>query len=63
MMDSQQTSIDNQEQHYRSYIIANPEWELADVYVDRGISGTEAESREALQGCLMTLETAKSTTS
>ena len=63
MMESQQTSIDNQEQHYRSYIIANPEWELADVYVDRGISGTEAESREALQGCLMTLETAKSTTS
>lgn len=52
MMESQQTSIDNQEQHYRAFIRSNPKWELADVYVDRGISGTEAENRDALQRLL-----------
>ena len=52
MMESQQTSIDNQESHYRACITANPEWVLVDVYVDTGISGTEAENRDALQRLL-----------
>ena len=52
MMESQQTSIDNQESHYRACITANPEWVLVDVYVDTGISGTEADNRDALQRLL-----------
>ena len=44
-MDEQQSSFDGQIKHYKELIKSNPEWELADIYADEGISGTSAEKR------------------
>ena len=43
--DDQQTSFEGQVKHYTELIEANPEWELAGIYADDGISGTSAEKR------------------
>ena len=42
-------SCENQVSYYRSYIEQNPEYELAGIYVDEGISGTNAKRRKAFQ--------------
>lgn len=44
--DEQATSYEAQIQHYTEYISRNPEWELAGVYADDGISGTNTKKRE-----------------
>ena len=43
--DEQETSYEAQVTHYTNYISANPEWELAGVFADEGISGTQAKTR------------------
>ena len=43
--DEQQTSFEGQVKHYTELIEANPDWELADIYADEGITGTSAEKR------------------
>lgn len=35
----QESSLENQEQHYREMITANPMYEFAGIYSDQGISG------------------------
>jgi DNA invertase Pin-like site-specific DNA recombinase len=32
-------------EHYTTYIQANPEWELAGIFADEGISGTNTKKR------------------
>ncbi|WP_445661710.1 recombinase family protein [Bacillus sp. FSL K6-3221] len=44
--DEQATSYEVQVEHYTSYIQNNPEWELAGIYADDGISGTNTKKRE-----------------
>ena len=44
--DEQATSYEVQIEHYTSYIQANPEWTLAGVYADDGITGTNTKMRE-----------------
>ena len=51
-LDSQETSIENQCDHYRSFIEANPAWELAGIYAESGVSGTKADTRPELQKLL-----------
>ena len=51
-MDEQETSIENQREHYAAYIRSNPDWELADIYWEQGVSGTKAETRPELQRLL-----------
>jgi DNA invertase Pin-like site-specific DNA recombinase len=41
-------SLDTQIKHYESYIKANPDWDLAGVYYDEGITGTKKEKRPEL---------------
>ena len=41
-----------QMEHYQRMITANENWTLADVYADRGISGTSAEKRTDFQRML-----------
>lgn len=43
--EDQQTSFEGQVKHYTELIEAKPEWELAGIYADDGISGTSAEKR------------------
>ncbi len=44
--DEQATSYDLQIEHYTDYIKKNPSWELAGIYADDGISGTNTKKRE-----------------
>ncbi|MFP3156540.1 recombinase family protein [Lachnospiraceae bacterium ZAX-1] len=43
--DEQSTSYEAQIEHYTAYINANKDWELAGIYADDGISGTNTKKR------------------
>lgn len=43
----QVNSLENQKKYFRDYIRRNPLWELSQVYVDEGISGTSTKKRFA----------------
>ena len=58
-MDSQQGSIESQQEHFEEYIRSDPELTLAGGYVDHGISGTKAEARPELQRLLSDCEDRK----
>lgn len=45
-MDTQALSYELQVQNYTEYINANPEWQFAGIYADRGISGTSLRHRD-----------------
>ncbi len=45
-LEEQESSYDAQVQHYAAYILRNPAWDLAGIYADEGISGTETKSRD-----------------
>ena len=55
-MAEQETSIDAQRIHYVRYIESNPEWTLADIYWEQGVSGTKADTRPELQRLLADCE-------
>jgi DNA invertase Pin-like site-specific DNA recombinase len=44
--DEQATSYEVQIEHYTNYIQSNPEWDLARIYADDGITGTSTKKRE-----------------
>ncbi len=44
--DEQATSYDAQIEHYTEYISKNPEWTLAGIFADEGITGTNTKKRE-----------------
>ncbi len=44
--DEQAGSYEMQVSHYTDYISRNPDWELAGIYADDGISGTNTKKRE-----------------
>lgn len=44
--DEQAISYEAQISHYTNYINSNPEWELAGIFADDGISGTNTKKRE-----------------
>src|SRR5690625_1340023 len=44
--EEQATSYEVQVEHYTTFIQNNPEWELAGIYADDGISGTNTKKRE-----------------
>lgn len=50
--EDQLNSFAAQNARYTELITANPEWELVDVYADKGITGTSAEKREDFQRLL-----------
>ena len=45
--DDQVNSLESQKKYFREYIERNPFWELSEVYVDEGISGTNTKKRHA----------------
>ena len=51
-LDSQETSIENQREHYLHYIEGHEDWELAGIYEESGVSGTKADTRPELQKLL-----------
>ncbi|WP_270850916.1 recombinase family protein [Lactobacillus delbrueckii] len=44
--DEQETSYDTQVSHYTEYIQQNPQWTLAGIFADDGISGTNTKKRD-----------------
>ena len=44
-MEEQASSYEAQVQHYTDYIQKNPDWELAGIFADEGISGTDTKKR------------------
>ena len=44
--DEQATSYEAQIEHYTEYISKNPEWELAGIFADDGITGTNTKNRD-----------------
>ena len=44
--EEQESSYETQVKHYTSYINSNPEWELAGIFADDGISGTNTKKRD-----------------
>lgn len=44
--DKQETSYETQVSHYTDYIKSHPEWDLAGIFADDGISGTNTKKRE-----------------
>ena len=44
--DEQQSSYEAQLDYYTRYITSNPEWELAGIFSDEGISGTNTKKRD-----------------
>ena len=44
--DEQESSYEAQMEHYTEFIDRNPEWQLAGIYADDGISGTNTKKRE-----------------
>ena len=51
--DEQETSYDAQVSHYTEYIQKNPEWELAGIFADDGISGTNTKKRDEFNRMLL----------
>lgn len=49
LLDSQETSIEGQREHYEKEVAENDEWELVDIYLEAGVSGTKTEIRPELQ--------------
>ena len=45
--DDQVNSLVSQQRYFREYIARNPEWELANIFVDEGITGTSTKKRVA----------------
>ena len=44
--DDQLNSFLAQVRHYTAYIGQNPEWKLADIYADEGLTGTRMDKRD-----------------
>lgn len=51
--EEQLSSIENQEEHYKTLIANHPDWINAGIYVDEGITGTKKEIRPELNRMLM----------
>ena len=45
-LEEQESSYEAQVRHYTEYIRANPAWEMAGIYADEGISGTDTKKCE-----------------
>lgn len=51
-LEEQQSSYQMQIDYYTTYITANPEWTLAGIYSDQGISGVSTKHREGFQNMI-----------
>ena len=57
--EAQMTSLETQVSAFRHKIANRPGWELVDIYVDEGLSGTNAKKRKAFQRMIADCEAGK----
>lgn len=48
-MEAQQNSYEAQKEYYTNKILSNPDWTLAGIFADKGVTGTSAEKRDGFQ--------------
>lgn len=48
-LEAQQNSYEAQKEYYTDKILSNPDWTLAGIFSDKGISGTSVEKRDGFQ--------------
>ena len=53
LQEAQEGSIYAQRRHFVDLITENPDWELAGIYFEHGVSGTKAENRPELQRLIL----------
>ena len=58
-MAEQEGSFEMQKQYYETYIGGKPNWELAGIYADKGVSGTHMKNRPGFQRMLSDCERGK----
>ena len=44
--DDQANSFESQQRYFKEYIDRQPDWELYEIYADKGITGTSTKMRE-----------------
>lgn len=54
--EEQESSFDAQVTHYTDYITSNPDWELAGIYADEGLSGGSTKKRERFNAMIADCE-------
>ena len=57
--EDQRTSFEGQVKHYTELIEGNPEWEMAGIFADEGITGTSAAKRPQFQAMMRVCEEGK----
>ncbi|MCL2257617.1 MAG: recombinase family protein [Candidatus Bathyarchaeota archaeon] len=57
--DDQLNSLENQKRYFEQYISNNVDWEFCGLYVDEGVSGTNAEKRAGFQKMVADAENKK----
>ena len=58
--EAQETSLEEQMAHFNTVIAEHPDWELAGIYADEGISGTQVKHRVQFQQMIEDLYEGKS---
>ena len=54
--DEQESSYEAQVNHYTSFIQSHPGWELAGIFADEGLSGTQAKTRPQFNAMIAACE-------
>ncbi len=57
--DDQANSLESQQKYFKEYIERNPMWELYNIYVDEGITGTSTKKRKAFNRMMIDAELKK----
>lgn len=57
--DDQANSFESQQKYFKEYIDRNPDWELTEIYADRGLTGTSTKKRVAFQKMINDAEMSK----
>ena len=56
LLEEQESSYEAQVRHYTEFILRNPDWIMAGIYADEGISGTDTRNRDEfnrmIAGCM-----------
>lgn len=63
LYEDQASSYETQVAHYKEFITKNPKWELAGIYADDGISGTDTKKRNQFNQMIMMPSKVKLTSS
>lgn len=59
LLEQQESSFEAQKSHYTEMILSNPNWNMAGIYADDGISGTDMRKRDEFNRMLQDCEAGK----